>query len=147
MARAMAAKALVPEIGPINAARYAARLARSAKRAGIDRAISVEEQTAIINQPVDHVAAFIRTSGPTGSYRTVAAEMPPEDPAFWRTYTVLGRDVEVRYSLYAIPGGTQVSAVSAESSYGSSDLRSVLALKTARQQIELDLHRLADVLE
>lgn len=147
MERAIMAKALVPEIGRINAARYASRLARSAKRAGIDRAISVEEQTAMINQPIDRVAAFIRTSGRAGGYTTVTADMPPADPAFWRTYTVLGRDVEVRYTLYAIPGGTQVSAMAAESSYGSSDLVGLLAVKAAGHQIELDLHRLADALE
>jgi hypothetical protein len=94
----------------------------------------------MINQPIEVVVAAF--SGRT-SYRPVRSE----DPSFGRVAWALGRRVEVRYTCFPIPGGTQVSAIVGGHVYGRFDPVGAFAVAKVTRRIEDELRHLKDCLE
>lgn len=96
----------------------------------------------VINQPLDTVAAYLRsaTSGTEG--RTAEA-----DPTFAATQVSWDRQVGVRYTLYGVPGGAQVTASIKGPGHSRLDPMTVMAVRAISRRIAADLSKMRDDLE
>lgn len=102
---------------------------------------STVERYVTIGQPIEKVIDFVAEVSCLGDRLSSAA-----DPTFRQLRTYLGRQFEVRYTLYEIPGGTQITAVAQERS-GSLGPVATLAARLARRRIDAELSGLKDHLE
>jgi hypothetical protein len=98
--------------------------------------------TTIINQPLATVVAHLRsvargTEGQTAEY----------DPTFAVMHRSWGREVMVRYIVYAVPGGTQVTAAIEGSGGSRVDLRTSMAVRAISRQVATGLSTMRDDLE
>jgi hypothetical protein len=102
---------------------------------------STVEQRVAICQPIETIIDFVGEASCLGD--RLSAEV---DPTYRELRTRLGRQVEVRYTLYQIPGGTQVTAV-AQARARSPGPIAALAVRAVRHQIGTELSSLKDDLE
>ena len=96
----------------------------------------------VINQPLAPVLAHLRavTNGTEG--RSVEA-----DPTLEVSLRSRGRHVCVRYTVYAVPGGTQIEASIESLEHGRLDPMTGLAVRAMRGRIATQLSAMRDVLE
>lgn len=96
----------------------------------------------VINRPLAPVLAHLRsvTNGTAG-------QSPEADPTLEVVRRSRMRQVCVHYTVYEVPGGTQVEASIESLGYGRLDPMPGLAVRVVRRRIASDLSRMRDVLE
>jgi hypothetical protein len=96
----------------------------------------------VINQPFAPVLEHLRavTNGTEGQ----SAEADPTLEVVLRSW---GRHVCVCYTVYAVPGGTQIEASITSLGHGPLDPMTRLAVRVIRGRIAADLSAVRDVLE
>ena len=146
MMSSLAARAQVGSIRRNESARSRAHLVSSAKSGKVHKLGA--EQRVMINQPLDAVLRLVSTGDQASRIPDLERSTTQStDPIFRQSHTFLGRRVEVRYTFYAIPGGTQVTAVVEEEASNRGDAVGILAARASRRQIEADLSALKGALE
>jgi hypothetical protein len=96
----------------------------------------------VINQPPATVVAHLRsvTRGKEG--RTAES-----DPTFEAVHLSWGRQVAVRYILYEVPGGAQVTASIEGPGHSRLDAMTGMAVRFIKRRIATDLSTMRDDLE
>jgi hypothetical protein len=96
----------------------------------------------VINQPLAPVLAHLRavTNGAEG--RSIEA-----DPTLEVVHRSWMRQVCVRYTVYEVPGGTQIEASIGSLEHGRLDLMTGLAVRAMRGRIATELSTMQDALE
>jgi hypothetical protein len=102
-------------------------------------------ETVVINQPIDDVCAAFGVLVDRSPGRAPSGEFEA-DPTLHRTGRFAGRWVELKFTFYAIPGGTQVTAV-ADVIDGQGGVRSALSSAAARRYLASHLRGMKDALE
>jgi hypothetical protein len=100
----------------------------------------------VINAPIDEVFEFF-TGTLKSRDQTKPADLTLEGPTHSRAQLVLGRKIEVKYSFYAVPGGTQIVAAIEHLSGQIADPRGILARRVAKRRVDLELSRVKNRLE
>jgi hypothetical protein len=96
----------------------------------------------VINQPLATMVAYLRSAmrGTEGS----TAESDPTIEVVHRSWR---RQVDVRYILYEVPGGAQVTASIASPGHSRLDPMTGLAVRSISRRIVADLAKMRDALE
>ena len=96
----------------------------------------------VINQPLVPVVAYLHsvTNGTEG--RTAES-----DPTFEATHVSWWRQVGVRYTVYGVPGGAQVTASIASPGHSRLDPLTAMAVRAISRRIAADLSAIRDDLE
>jgi hypothetical protein len=81
------------------------RVSSSSTLPGVSHPKPFRQVSTVINQPLDTVAAYLRSATSATEGRTAES-----DPTFEATQVSWDRQVGVRYTLYGVPGGPQVTA-------------------------------------
>lgn len=110
------------------------------------RRTSRSEQKVVIGAPLDEVIATF-TSELGQNDRLTCRDVSSTDPAYRCTDIVLGHRLGVRYTFYAIPGGTQVVVAVEHPSNPLAHPRLVRAVRRERHRIAGDLASVKDRLE
>lgn len=106
------------------------------------RPTSARYVSTVINQPLAPVLAHLRsmTNGTEGQ----SAEADPTLEVILRSR---GRHVCVRYTVYAVPGGTQIEASIESLEHGRLDPMTGLAVRAMRGRTATELPTMRDILE
>jgi hypothetical protein len=96
----------------------------------------------VINQPLATVVPHLRAE--IGSEE---GHTPESDPTFAVMRVAWGRQVDVRYTLYAVPGGVQVTASIECPSHRRLDPVTHMAVRAISRRFAADLSKLRDDLE
>jgi len=112
---------------------------RAARPGRPSRAVS--ERRVFINAPIEEV---LRHAGNS----TFGERLPGAgDPAFRREIHELGRGIDVNYTLYEIPGGTQISALIQRSRPAVIHPLETVGAEAAQRKVDAQLHQIKDELE
>lgn len=120
-------------IGRVNVSIPLSRAARPAP---------AQHLSTVINQPLAPVLAHLRMVANGMEGRSAEA-----DPTLEVVHQSWGRQVCVRYTVYEVPGGTQVTASIESLGHGRLDPMPGLAVRAMRGRIATELSTMRDVLE
>jgi hypothetical protein len=101
----------------------------------------------VINAPIDEVIATLTQTAFPFDEAPYRGDLSLIDPAFTRTDVVLGQKLKVRYTFYAVPGGTQVDTLIEGISDRPADPVLIRAVRRAGEHVEGEIATARDRLE